>query len=79
MCSDSEIVEKAIVIDVLTRGNEVTIADNNGIVITVPSNNIATALGTVLAENLLAAHNYYWKLSRSFDIKFKFKVHKRNG
>ena len=57
------------------RDGEVTLAANNGIIVTVRSNAVEVALGVVFAANMANFHDKWWKRESKFDIKMEIKTY----
>lgn len=71
--------ESTITVEIVHRDGEVTLAANNGIVVTVQSNDLLVALGTVFAANMASFHDFWWKRASKFDITMKVKPYDYNG
>lgn len=74
MSEISRNVEKTLSVQILERNGEVTIAANNGIVVTVRSNDVNVALGAVFAANMAYFHERWWKAYSNFNIKMEVKA-----
>lgn len=71
--------ESKITVEIVHRDGLVTIAANNGVVVSVQSNDLLVALGAVFAANMASIHALWWKRVRKFDIKMEVKPYVCHG
>lgn len=75
MSVNSKTKVSAISVELMYRDGEVTIAANNGIVITVRGNDVDVALGAVFAANMASFHNHWRDRAEKFDLKMEITAY----
>ena len=79
MCTKQRIKEKAISVELMHRDGKVTLASSNGVVISVESNDVEVALGTILAANMAACYDLWHYTELKFDIKLEVNIYSNIG
>lgn len=75
MSTNSKTKVSSLSVELVHTDGEVTLAASNGTVITVQSNDLMAALGTVFAVNMAAFHDYWRNRVACFEIKMEITTH----
>lgn len=79
MSTKQRIKEKAISVELMAREDKVTLASSNGVVISVQSNDVKVALGTIIAANMAACYDFWQYTELKFDVKLEVSIYSNNG
>lgn len=79
MSTSRKTEERKIRIEIKHRNGVVTIAADNGIVVSVMSNDLGTALGAVFAANMLRFHNTEENFLGMFDVTMEINKYRKDG